>query len=101
MLKSCFAWGFALVMTLGLLGVSLAGPTAGAVVTDDEAAQLVGGQEGCPSWYVHQCYVDISGCGFTCYNTNGSGPMGKATATTQCGFTSGCTVCYNLGSCLP
>jgi hypothetical protein len=59
MTKICFAWGIALVATLGLLGMSLAYPSGGPV-GDDESAQVVGGAGPCACYSLGYC--NQTGC---------------------------------------
>jgi hypothetical protein len=96
-----FLWAVVLVATLGMLGLPLAYPS-GVPVSDDEAAQLVGGQT-CYVMVNSYCSAYFTGCGLSCWcvqgtTTAGSYPQNQA----QCGTRSTCTYQWtNPMKCLP
>jgi len=98
MTKLCF-WGIALVATLGLLGRSLAYSDGFTPISDDEATQLVGGDQGtnCLYWRPSYCnqYMCSAGC-LAGYINRSPGDEGPAywNGTEKCGTGCTCTVCY-------
>jgi hypothetical protein len=105
MIKLCF-WGIALVATLGLLGGSLAYPDTLTPTSDDEATQLVGGDQGLclywRPWYCQQYRLCSATC-LTGWANQSPGDQGPAYAngTERCGPDTSCTVCYcGLSPCI-
>lgn len=102
MKKFYFAWAFAVVATFALLGLAAANPFAGTPVTDDEAAQLLGGQTGCGCLSLVPCN-GVGGCSASCYfgSIGCSLPNTVGYSGTKCGDQSGCNQCYySYGPCV-
>jgi hypothetical protein len=93
--KLLCVWGIALVAILGLVGLSLAYPSA-APVPDDEAANLVGGAPSCYDFPPLTCA--LGRCNLTRYDIGNPNPAGSQfAATTFCGpDTVNCAPCYTF-----
>jgi len=102
MKKFYFAWGFAVVATFALLGMSAANPFAGTPVTDDEAAQILGGQTGCGCLEFAPCN-GTGGCKASLYfgSISCSLPNQVGYSPYKCGPNSGCNNgYYSYGPCI-
>jgi hypothetical protein len=103
-----FAWGVALVATLGLLGGVLAYPDPYASVSNDEAAALVGGTN-CDCWSRWNCaapyyctdaiWLTLTG-GYPCDRPNTYGYNSIKCGTGPCSCTNCASGFSDVGPCI-
>lgn len=106
MTKFCL-WGISLAVILGLIGLWGVSPRAPASVSDDEAAQVVGGTPltSCECFSLINCVSPVTVCTGTCYAIF---PPGKCQIPNQvankymaCGPATNCSVLYTaLSPCI-
>jgi len=105
MIKFYLAWGVASVVVLALLGGSLAYPDAYAPVSDDQAAQLVGGVPTNCDCFQRLFCLQAPYCSASCWIAPGDTSLctqyGVGGNAGRCGPATQCFPCWGIvGPCL-